>query len=182
MNNILLINATQWVTTYPEQIPSCIGQLPLWLQARDAQLASLHAAAALAGSGAMEELLRRVLWGYFQGVGLFRDPAPIPVEPAAGLPRLTTGVLPLYERWFAESLAVLKDFFHRDGQYIAVVDPTPVDLDACWQAWDEHKVAWARDNGNQALLVLVEACLHALPEILTGKRLATDVLFPDASI
>src|SRR5262249_50105224 len=98
MNNILRINATQWVTTYPEQIPPRVGQLPLGLQARDRKLASLHAAAALAGSVAMEELLRRLLWGYLQVVGLFRDQAPIPVEPATGLPRLTTGVLPLYER------------------------------------------------------------------------------------
>src|SRR5262249_18404489 len=100
MNNILRINTTQWVTTYPEQIPSCIGQLPPGLPARDAQLASLHAAAALAGSAAMEELLRRLLWGYLQAVGLFRDQTPIPVDPATGLPRLTTSLLPLYERWF----------------------------------------------------------------------------------
>ena len=34
----------------------------------------------------------------------------------------------------------------------------------------------------KALVVLVEACLRALPEILTGKRPATEVLFPDGSL
>src|SRR5262249_19783720 len=141
-----------------------------------------HAAVALAGSVAMEELLRKLLWGYLQAMGLFRDRAPIPVDPVTGLPRLQTGLLPLYGCWFAGSLSILKGCLHRDGEYSSVVDPTPVDLDACWRAWDEHRAAWSRDNGNQVLLVLVEACLRALPEVLTGKRLATDVLFPDASM
>ena len=58
MHNILRINATQWVTAYPETIPSCLEQLPPWLPARDAQLVSLRAAGALAQSMAMEESLR----------------------------------------------------------------------------------------------------------------------------
>ena len=99
-----------------------------------------------------------------------------------GLPHIDIGLLPLYDRWFAESLAVLKDFFHRDGRFMTVVDPTPLDLDACWRAWDEHKAAWSQDDGQKALIVLVEACLRALPEILTGKRLATEVIFPDGSM
>ena len=116
MHNILRINATQWVTTYPETIPSCIEQLPPRLPAREAQLASLRSAAAVAQSMAMEELLRQLLWGSLQAVGLFHDRTPIPVNPATGLPHIDTGLLPLYDRWFAESLAVLKDFFHRDGR------------------------------------------------------------------
>jgi Methyltransferase domain/Phosphopantetheine attachment site len=182
MHEILRINATHWVTTYPATVPSCIAQLPPQLPTRDAQLASLRSVAALARSVAMDELLRQLLWGYLQALGLFRDQTPMAVDPTTGLPRIDTGLLPLYDRWFAESLAVLKDFFHRDGQSLTVADPTPSSLDACWQAWDEHKAAWFQDNGQTALIVLVEACLRALPEILTGKRLATDVIFPDGSM
>ena len=39
-----------------------------------------------------------------------------------------------------------------------------------------------RTMRQKALIVLVEACLRALPEILTGKRLATEVIFPDGSM
>ena len=182
MHNILRINATQWVTAYPQTIPSCIAQLPPRLPAREAQLASLRSAEALARNMAMEELLRQLLWGCLQAVGLFREQTPIPVDQATGLPHINTGLLPLYDRWLATSLAVLKDFFHRDGRSLTVVDPTPLDLDACWRAWDEHKTAWLQDDSQKALIVLVEACLRALPEILTGKRLATDVIFPNGSM
>ena len=42
MHNILRINATQWVTAYPETIPSCLEQLPPRLPAREAQHASVR--------------------------------------------------------------------------------------------------------------------------------------------
>jgi acyl transferase domain-containing protein/acyl carrier protein len=182
MHNILRINATQWVTTYPETIPSCIGQLPPRLPTRDDQLASLHSAGGLARGVAMEELLRQLLWGSLQALGLFHDQEPMAVNPATGLPQIDAGLLPLYDRWFAESLVVLKEFFHRDSQSITVLDPTPLDLNACWRAWDEHTAVWSQDDGQKALVVLVEACLRALPEVLTGKRPATEVLFPDGSM
>src|SRR5262245_56331194 len=118
MNNILRINATEWVSTYPEHIPSCIGQLPARLAARDARHAARYAAAALSRSAAMEALLRRLLWGSLQAVGLCRNAAPIPLDPATGAPRLDIGLLPLYHCWLAESLAVLKEFVHCDGQYM----------------------------------------------------------------
>ena len=182
MHNILRINATQWMTAYPETIPSCIEQLPPRLLVRGAQLASLRSAAAGAESMAMEELLRQLLWGSLQAVGLFHNKTPIPLNPVTGLPHIDIGLLPLYNRWLAESLAVLKDFFHRDGRFMTAVDPTPLDLDACWRAWDEHKAAWLQDDAQKALIALVEACLRALPEILTGKQLATEVIFPDGSM
>ena len=182
MHNSLRINATQWVTAYPETIPSCIAQLPPRLLVRDAQLASLRSAAARAESMAMEELLRQFLWGSLQAVGLFHNKMPIPIDPVTGLPHIDIGLLPRYNRWLAESLAVLKDFFHRDGRFMTAVDPTPLDLDACWRAWDAHKATWLQDDAQKALIALAEACLRALPEILTGKRLATEVIFPDGSM
>ena len=63
-----------------------------------------------------------------------------------------------------------------------VVNPTPLDLDACWRAWDAHKAAWLPDKSQKALIVLVEACLRALPAILSGQRLATEVMFPEGSM
>ena len=59
---------------------------------------------------------------------------PIVVDQATGLLQKDTGLLPLYDRWLAESLAVLKDFFSKEGHRITVVDPAPLDMDACWRA------------------------------------------------
>ena len=64
----------------------------------------------------MEELLRQLLWGCLQAVGLFHNKTPIPVDPVTGLPHIDIGLLPLYYRWLAESLAVLKDFCKRSRE------------------------------------------------------------------
>jgi len=182
MHDILRINTTAWLTSYPERIPSCIGQVPQRLPARDAELASLHSTVTLEHSAAMEELLRQWLWGCLQAVGLFRDRTPIAVHPTTGVPLIDAGVLPLYDRWLARTLDVLKEFCQRHGDSITALDPSPVDLEACWRAWNEQKTAWTQGHSNQPLIVLVEACMRALPEILTGRRLATEVIFPDASM
>jgi acyl transferase domain-containing protein/aryl carrier-like protein/SAM-dependent methyltransferase len=182
MHNALRINVTQWATIYPEAIPSCIGHLPSPLPAREAQLASLRFREARAQSQAMEGLLRQLLWGSLQAMGLFRDRNPIPVDPATGLPDIATGIQPRYDRWFARSLAILTDFFRQEGQAITVVDPTPLDLEACWRAWDAQRATWSPTTGQTTLIALVEACVRALPEILSGQRSATEVLFPDGSM
>ncbi|QYF93466.1 SDR family NAD(P)-dependent oxidoreductase [Massilia sp. PAMC28688] len=56
-------------------------------------------------------------------------------------------------------------------------------LDALWQQWSALRTGWisARPH-HEAQTVLIESCLRALPEILAGQRLATEVLFPRASM
>ena len=65
---------------------------------------------------------------------------------------------------------------------VTINDPTPVDLKALWREWDERKQAWLADSDQQAPVLLVERCLRALPEILTGKCQATDIMFPNGSM
>ncbi|RSZ60417.1 SDR family NAD(P)-dependent oxidoreductase [Massilia atriviolacea] len=80
----------------------------------------------------------------------------------------TPAVLPAYERWRTESTL------------IAMREATP--LAALWAEWDEAMIAWQQVEGRAALCQLVDKCLRALPDILTGKRKATDVLFPNSSL
>jgi acyl transferase domain-containing protein/acyl carrier protein/NAD(P)-dependent dehydrogenase (short-subunit alcohol dehydrogenase family)/1,4-dihydroxy-2-naphthoyl-CoA synthase/SAM-dependent methyltransferase len=54
---------------------------------------------------------------------------------------------------------------------------------AAWAAWQGAKRGGALADPNlRPAIDLVETCLQALPEILAGRRRATDVIFPGASM
>jgi len=84
----------------------------------------------------------------------------------------TPHVLPGYKRWLAESRKIVAP---GDG----VID---LSADALWREWDAAMQEWQQDSGKRALCGLVDRCLRALPDILTGRRKATDVIFPNASL
>lgn len=44
------------------------------------------------------------------------------------------------------------------------------------------KAEWLQDSNTKAMVVLAEAMLKALPDILTGKVPATDIMFPHSSM
>ena len=56
------------------------------------------------------------------------------------------------------------------------------ELTEAWRRWDEHRGVWLADADLKAGVVLVETTMRALGDILTGKRRATDVMFPDSSM
>ncbi|GER89948.1 hypothetical protein KDW_41100 [Dictyobacter vulcani] len=55
-------------------------------------------------------------------------------------------------------------------------------MDTVWQAWDEQKATLLADSNMKAMVTLVDATVRALPDILSGKVLATDIIFPDSSM
>ena len=55
-------------------------------------------------------------------------------------------------------------------------------IEKLWNEWHMKKVIWIKDTDVKAKLMLLEPCLKAVPEILDGKRLATDVIFPNSSM
>jgi polyketide synthase PksM len=127
----------------------------------------------------MDKLLARLMWGQLQSIGLF-------TEENGVFARLKTkiGLPDLYHRWFEETSAVLaeQDYLQRDGNSYRVKDPGPINMDEAWKQWDQQKGPWLDDPNRKAQAVLLEAALRALPEILTGKRPAIDVLFPNSSM
>ncbi|WP_459212978.1 SDR family NAD(P)-dependent oxidoreductase [Aquimarina rhabdastrellae] len=48
--------------------------------------------------------------------------------------------------------------------------------------WEEEKEKYLQNPDQRAWITLVDNCLEGLPEILTGKVLATDIIFPNASM
>ena len=91
-----------------------------------------------------------------------------------GLLQATPDVLPKYRRWLGESHAII------EAAGAAGLPPKP--LPQLWAAWDEGLSGWVRDPGRAALCRLVDTCLRALPDILAGRRKATDIIFPNSSL
>ncbi|MCX5214357.1 SDR family NAD(P)-dependent oxidoreductase [Kitasatospora sp. NBC_00240] len=117
-----------------------------------------------------DDLLSRLLLGQLQSVGLFSDTAPR---------------LPLGEelrRWLDESV---RQLLNRGYLHGAAAHPRPVHAVSSrdvWAEWEERSAQWSRNADLRAQVLLLDAMLRALPRILTGEVLATDVMFPNSSM
>jgi len=78
-------------------------------------------------------------------------------------------VAPNHRRWFDESVAILA----RRGRLCVTPDREQV-----WARWEQSRAGWQQVPAQKALVGLLEPALRALPDIITGRRRATDVLFP----
>jgi hypothetical protein len=56
------------------------------------------------------------------------------------------------------------------------------DADALWAEWDGAKETWFADASVRPRLVITEAMLRSLPEVLQGDQLPTDIIFPGGSV
>ena len=128
----------------------------------------------------MEGLLTQLLWSHLQSLGLFRE-----THMTLTSLREQAGITEVHHRWLQESIAHLErqQYLHCNGQATCtVIDPTLIESAPLWQQWDEHKERWMRNGNLKAWVTLVETMLHALPVILTGKRPATEIMFPHGSM
>ncbi len=110
-----------------------------------------------------------------QSIGLFREARDSIVKSPQGLSQR-------YEKWLEESTRVLleRGLLRRTGSSIAareVLDPNPA-----WSSWEAAKAQVIGVTGRESDLALVDTTLRELPAILAGRKLATDVLFPNASL
>ncbi|WP_255298242.1 SDR family NAD(P)-dependent oxidoreductase [Brevibacillus dissolubilis] len=117
----------------------------------------------------INQLLCKLLWGQFQSMGW------------ADL-LSNKGLRDLYHRWMKESIAFLTRHQYIKADGTTYVANASVDLDEAWREWDQKKTAWLSDGATRAQVILVEATLRVLPDILTGKTLATDIMFPNSSM
>lgn len=92
----------------------------------------------------------------------------------------TEGVVDFYGRWLQESMNLLASAGYPEPD--KAEDRRNVPLPGLWEKWDEAKENWLRDPGKKAVCILVEKCMRALPDILTGRQKATDVIFPNSSL
>ncbi|MEU7305621.1 SDR family NAD(P)-dependent oxidoreductase, partial [Streptomyces sp. NPDC007206] len=132
-------------------------------------------------AGSMHDALLRITWALLRSLGLFDGTRAATADEW----RATGGITDDYARWTAHTLHVLTEAGHlrrdADGRYAATA-PGPVDLDAAWRDWDAARALWEAQDAKRAQAVLVDTTLRALTDILTGRRPATDVMFPNSSL
>ncbi len=118
-----------------------------------------------------EDLLYKLLAGQLKSVGFFTENETQPVMQG------------FYGRWLEESISILvqKGFLKQSGSTYVLTGPIER-ADVLWQEWDEKKAPLLKDSSKRAMITLVETALRALPDILSGRVSATDVLFPDSSM
>ncbi|WP_416654301.1 beta-ketoacyl synthase N-terminal-like domain-containing protein [Bacillus amyloliquefaciens] len=118
-----------------------------------------------------EDLLYKLLAGQLKSVGFFTENKTQPVLQG------------FYGRWLEESISILvqNGFLKQSGSTYVLTGPIE-HADVLWQEWDEKKAPLLKDSSKQAMITLVETALRALPDILSGRVSATDVLFPDSSM
>src|SRR5690348_16559446 len=96
---------------------------------------------------------------------------------------LLAGLRHPYDLWLEESIRLLvrEGYLTYDGNICTFKREKHLDGEAIWRAWEREKKAWMADANIQAQAVLAETMVRALPDILTGKKLATDSMFPNSS-
>ncbi|WP_437836519.1 SDR family NAD(P)-dependent oxidoreductase [Sorangium sp. So ce1153] len=127
------------------------------------------------GALRMEKALAQLIFVQLRRLGLLADAT-------LSLEEQKRRLQPLYGRWLEESVRVLVRHGHLRGEgggYTVVDAP---DAGAAWEAWEAAKSEQLKDPELHAQVKLLDAMVSALPDILVGKRLATDVLFADASM
>ncbi|MCY9060206.1 SDR family NAD(P)-dependent oxidoreductase, partial [Bacillus inaquosorum] len=126
----------------------------------------------------LERLFSKLLWRQLQSMGMFTNKH-FHIKDVAK----QYGLRESYKRWLEASIRFLaeKEYLAWDGQTGVVMDPAPRPMDIVWKEWDEQKQPWLAEANTRAQVVLVEAMMRSLPDILTGKKLATDTMFPQSS-
>lgn len=128
----------------------------------------------------MKQLLLDFLWSHLRTLGAFRESGQTP-----GAARESAGLAPGYGAWFDECLRVFEGAGYlerRDGRILTDDATRQKPVEQLWREWETEKPAWQENPDLAATHLLVETTLRAFPDILTGRRPATEVIFPGGSL
>ncbi|AKD22733.1 polyketide synthase [Bacillus velezensis] len=152
------------VTVYPEKIPSALGQLAVNITQND-EAERVKASNVMSCMREMESLIEKILVSTLYEMGARLDET-LPLFQSAA------GITEQYSRWLKESFVFLTEL---------ALAPEKTDLGEVWEEWERKKETWLRRKDMRAHVRLAEETLRVLPDILTGKLPATEVMFPDSS-
>lgn len=168
------LNLAETIAFYPQTAPPILPQVRRILNERMVGNPPAALEAELP-TAEMTDFVTEALASSLMSLGLFRK----------GVSRLADLSLdeqpaPYYERWLSSSIHYLQQqkLLSADLTLRPEVRPL-VDL---WHEWETKRSKWATAPNLQAQVTLLETCLTALPEILTARLLATDVMFPHSSM
>ncbi|AUM64933.1 polyketide synthase [Brevibacillus laterosporus] len=129
--------------------------------------------------GDMDKLLIKLMWEKCRGIQMFTSN---PFDPATVITRI--GIIDLYKKWVDETLAIFtrSGYLSFDGETYTVTKHTSIEDTSSWKEWEYRREEWLKDDNLKSQVVLVETMLGALPDMLTGKQPATDIMFPQSSM
>ncbi len=127
----------------------------------------------------MKQLLIDLMWCHLRGLGMFAA-----AQDTCTASRTRAGILPVHTPWMNETLRVFEKqgYLRRDGDAFTLVAPPEVRPEALWAQWEREKQHWLDNPDLRAQMVLLDLALRALPDVLTGRTLATQVIFPESSL
>jgi acyl transferase domain-containing protein/NADPH:quinone reductase-like Zn-dependent oxidoreductase/SAM-dependent methyltransferase len=166
------LNLSETVTYYSETVPAVTPQVHPAL-AQKTRVQSVGDLELLTPE--ILHLVTELLAANLKSLGLFSN----------GLHRvadLSLDKLPAqyFERWLTSTIYHLQEQKVLGNGLVFMREITA--LADLWAEWETRKAVWVADPNLKAPIALLEVCLKALPEVLTGKRRATDVIFPDFSM
>ncbi|MEV0689370.1 amino acid adenylation domain-containing protein [Streptomyces sp. NPDC050388] len=166
--------------THPAVLPSVRDEIVAAHRAPRGELERLHA---FLPHPRMCELAAQLLFVTLRDLGARgRDGLTGQSEGLAGLDQR---VLAKYARWMEESDRLLAHAglveFVGDRRRVGPA-ARGLDRDGLWRQWHAERDGWQPNENQRAQVDLVESCLLALADVLTGARQATEILFPGSSM
>ncbi|MFF2910651.1 beta-ketoacyl synthase N-terminal-like domain-containing protein [Paenibacillus sp. NPDC057934] len=116
----------------------------------------------------MNQWLAKLLWGQLHTMGLLTE------NSADKVFLEDKGLKDLYHKWFEESISMLERH--------PLQGLRPSRIEEVWSEWERNKPFLMQNENLSAQIVLAETTLRALPNILTSKVPATDVMFPKGTM
>ena len=168
------LGLSQTLQHYPATLPAILPEVqgPLMERISGESIADLEAQLP---TEALNDLVTEILASSLVSLGVFEGGL-------RAISELSEGKQPAayYQRWLDSSI----DHLQRQGLFADYLSFSREirSLEDLWREWDANRSAWATNPNLSAQLVLMETCLKALPAILRGKQLATDVMFPNSSM
>ncbi|UII31931.1 SDR family NAD(P)-dependent oxidoreductase [Fulvivirga ulvae] len=92
------------------------------------------------------------------------------------------GVLDKYTPWWEACLNRLNQNKYIQWKGDTITQWKKVDAETTWKKWQVEKEKYLQNPDRKAWVGLVNDCLERIPDILQGKTLATDVIFPNSSM
>ncbi|WP_025701963.1 SDR family NAD(P)-dependent oxidoreductase, partial [Paenibacillus forsythiae] len=127
----------------------------------------------------MDRLLCGLLWEQLQALGWFNERKIMKTElgKSAKLPGY-------YSKWLEASILFFIQYgYLKDcGDHFQASEDSIGGEPGIWQIWERQTTEWLGNTDIKSQLTLVDATIRALPDILSGRVQATEILFPDASM